>query len=193
MKIAEKLRKMAEFDPLRRAILTDAADALASAAADVERLERENAELREALTELKPAEVLVEGSYFPVGDLPKVLGNFMRSSAEYSREVKDWMLKSAEMKAERDAALAQIEQVRALATPEPSSPDLASRMANGDLFPRIVLASDVLAILSTSPAEALNAVKAAAWDEGLDAGRDRWMDSREFGDKPVNPYRTEAN
>lgn len=35
--------------------------------------------------------------------------------------------------------------------------------------------------------------RAAAWEEGLDAGADRWMDSREFGDKPVNPYETEAN
>lgn len=29
-----------------------------------------------------------------------------------------------------------------------------------------------------------------AWGEGLDAGQDRWMDSREFGDPPVNPYET---
>lgn len=35
-------------------------------------------------------------------------------------------------------------------------------------------------------------VKADAWDEGLDEGRDRWMDSREFGDPPVNPYRQEG-
>lgn len=32
-------------------------------------------------------------------------------------------------------------------------------------------------------------IKAEAWEEGLDAGRDRWMDAREFGEKPVNPYR----
>jgi flavin-dependent dehydrogenase len=32
--------------------------------------------------------------------------------------------------------------------------------------------------------------KAEAWDEGLTAGADRWMDSREFGDPPVNPYRS---
>lgn len=36
---------------------------------------------------------------------------------------------------------------------------------------------------------ALAGVRAEAWDEGLDAGRDRWMDNREFGNKPVNPYR----
>ena len=35
--------------------------------------------------------------------------------------------------------------------------------------------------------------QAEAWDEGLDAGRDRWMDAREFGDPPVNPYRNGAD
>jgi len=35
-------------------------------------------------------------------------------------------------------------------------------------------------------------VRAEAWDEGLSAGADRWMDSREFGDPPVNPYRIEG-
>lgn len=34
-------------------------------------------------------------------------------------------------------------------------------------------------------------IKADAWEEGLGAGCDRWMDSREFGDPPVNPYRQE--
>lgn len=34
--------------------------------------------------------------------------------------------------------------------------------------------------------------QAEAWDEGLDAGQDRWMDSREFGDAPVNPYRAKG-
>lgn len=37
----------------------------------------------------------------------------------------------------------------------------------------------------------LLAARADAWDEGLDAGRDRWMDAREFGGPPVNPYRSE--
>lgn len=31
---------------------------------------------------------------------------------------------------------------------------------------------------------------AEAWEKGLSAGCDRWCDSREFGDPPVNPYRT---
>lgn len=30
---------------------------------------------------------------------------------------------------------------------------------------------------------------AQAWDDGLEAGRDRWCDAREFGEPPVNPYR----
>lgn len=33
------------------------------------------------------------------------------------------------------------------------------------------------------------AIRAEAWDEGLDAGRARWADFREFGESPVNPYR----
>lgn len=36
-------------------------------------------------------------------------------------------------------------------------------------------------------------VKADAWLEGLGAGADRWMDHREFGDPPVNPYRIEGD
>lgn len=41
--------------------------------------------------------------------------------------------------------------------------------------------------IAASRSEAL----ADAWDEGLSAGQDRWSDSREFGDPPVNPYREE--
>lgn len=44
-------------------------------------------------------------------------------------------------------------------------------------------------------AQAVEITRAAlekAWDEGLDAGRDRWMDAREFGDAPVNPYAKEG-
>ena len=37
------------------------------------------------------------------------------------------------------------------------------------------------------------AAKAEGWDEGLGSGRDRWLDSREFGSVPVNPYRTKNN
>lgn len=43
---------------------------------------------------------------------------------------------------------------------------------------------------STEPMNAqLRERMADAWDEGLSAGCDRWCDSREFGDPPVNPYR----
>lgn len=31
---------------------------------------------------------------------------------------------------------------------------------------------------------------ADAWEAGLDAGAARWMDEREFGDEPVNPWRS---
>lgn len=42
-------------------------------------------------------------------------------------------------------------------------------------------------------AAVVTAAKAEGWDEGLGSGRDRWLDSREFGSVPVNPYRTENN
>lgn len=47
-------------------------------------------------------------------------------------------------------------------------------------------ADAVLALLDRA---ATRDVEAEAWDEGLMAGQDRWMDAREFGDPPVNPYR----
>lgn len=48
------------------------------------------AQLRAALGDASgPAEVLVEGSQFPVADLPRILGNFMRSSADYARQAKE--------------------------------------------------------------------------------------------------------
>lgn len=48
----------------------------------------------------------------------------------------------------------------------------------------------MLRALKAVPSGVLAERDAEKWDEGLDAGRDRWMDSREFGDPPVNPYRT---
>ena len=39
----------------------------------------------------------------------------------------------------------------------------------------------------------LKAKIADAWDEGLSAGCDRWADSREFGDPPINPYRSASS
>lgn len=82
----------------------DAAEMLEAAKAECARLERENADLKTTLTELQPAEVLVEGSYFTHSDLPKALGNFMRASAEWAREAKSaW--------AERDRLAGVIERV----------------------------------------------------------------------------------
>lgn len=35
-------------------------------------------------------------------------------------------------------------------------------------------------------------IRSEAWAEGLSAGADRWMDAREFGEPPVNPYVKDA-
>lgn len=53
-----------------------------------ERLKVERDELRSALTEVAPAEIEVEGSFFAWHELPKVLGNHMRSLDESQREAK---------------------------------------------------------------------------------------------------------
>lgn len=57
-------------------------------ATTLEAADRELAEATQMMVELQPDPVLVEGSWFPVKDLPKILGNYMRSSAEYAREAK---------------------------------------------------------------------------------------------------------
>lgn len=41
------------------------------------------------LVELKPADVLIEDSWFAVADLPTILGNFMRSSDQFARDAKE--------------------------------------------------------------------------------------------------------
>lgn len=48
-------------------------------------------------------EVLVEGSWFKRADLPEVLGNFMRSSAEHAREAKDLLVTLTELRPVREA------------------------------------------------------------------------------------------
>lgn len=45
-------------------------------------------------------EVLVEGSWFKVEDLPDILGNFMRASVEYGREAKRYAMEIGRLKAE---------------------------------------------------------------------------------------------
>ena len=70
----------------------------------------EVADLHAALTELAPAdEVLVEGSYFPRADLPRVLGNFMRASADYAREAKEGHRRAEAAEAETAALRARIQ------------------------------------------------------------------------------------
>lgn len=46
-------------------------------------------ECEQSMVELKPDPVLVEGSWFPVDELPEILGNYMRVSDEMGRQVKD--------------------------------------------------------------------------------------------------------
>ncbi|WP_280448424.1 hypothetical protein [Nocardia brasiliensis] len=67
-------------------------------------------------------EALVEGSWFHPDDLPKILGNFMRSSAEHAREAKDAHLQLAEARAriaelerERDEASWSLAETREMA------------------------------------------------------------------------------
>ena len=71
-------------------------------------LRRRIAELEATLVELQPAEVLVEGSFFRVEDLPTILGNFMRSSAQYARDAKSQYLRSEEIRADRDRLAAMV-------------------------------------------------------------------------------------
>ena len=47
--------------------------------------------------------MLVEGSWFKRTDLPEVLGNFMRSSAEHAREAKDLLVALTELRPVREA------------------------------------------------------------------------------------------
>lgn len=80
---------------------------LAKAEAERDRLAARAEAAEAALVELKPADVLVEGTWFPVGDLPTVLGNFMRSSSEHARQAKALAI-------ERDRLAATVERVRSL-------------------------------------------------------------------------------
>lgn len=51
---------------------------------------------------------------------------------------------------------------------------------------------DGICLTFSAATEVIRAALEQAWDEGLEAGRDRWMDAREFGDAPVNPYAKEG-
>ena len=99
-----------------------------------------------------------------------------RAEHRYKSAIANYKLVAETFEAERDAALAVIEQLKA---------------TGGD--PVDVIWQKWQAIFATAPADVLaehdRVIAEKAWEEGLDAGRDRWMDSREFGDKPVNPHR----
>jgi len=63
--------------------LADALEAVTATLADAE----------QSACELQPDPVLVEDSWIPVAEWPKILGNFMRSSAEYANKWKEAELK----------------------------------------------------------------------------------------------------
>lgn len=63
-----------------------------------ERLKAERDELQAALTEVAPAEIEVEGSFFAWHELPKVLGNYMRSLDESQREAKRYATEVAKLR-----------------------------------------------------------------------------------------------
>jgi hypothetical protein len=83
------------------------------------------AEAERTLTELAPAEVCVEGSWFKPADLPAVLGNYMRSLTESQRREKEGRIRTEAA----EAKLARVEVAldngdalairAALADPEP--------------------------------------------------------------------------
>ena len=97
----------------------------------------------------------------------------------------------AELRAERDGLL----QLREVAHWECDCvPDLGPTHCHacGDAAGHPVEWADSTHGPSTEVAE-LKAKIADAWDEGLSAGCDRWADSREFGDPPINPYRSASS
>lgn len=88
--------------------LTHMREARDNARAEVERLTARLDDVEEALVELQPDPVLVEGSWIPFRDLATVCGNFMRSSAEHARAAKAAHVRVAELEA-------AVERVRATA------------------------------------------------------------------------------
>lgn len=60
-------------------------------------LARRAEEAERTLAELRPDPVLVEGSWFPVDELPTVLGSYIRATAEAQREAKAYLLRAEEV------------------------------------------------------------------------------------------------
>jgi len=79
-----------EFDRLFEAVVVRrVADAKAEALKRIAETDAKLADAERTLVELMPDAVLVEGSWIPVAEWPKILGNFMRSTADYARQWKD--------------------------------------------------------------------------------------------------------
>lgn len=116
-------------------------------------------------------------------------GNLQRAREELAAELnRQHEEEVSAFRAERDAALAVIAQVRGrVKTPivaeldEDGDPLLSESYVEGANGQR----SDIRRILATSPPDALDAVKAAAWDEGYTVG------NAHNGRRDANPYRKE--
>ena len=148
------------------------------------RLERENAELLTAITELRPDPVLVEGSFIPVADWPVILGNFMRGSAENARQAKAAHIQMIDFKAERDGLLATVETVREIASKRVRDPQLGFGGPPDDMpleddyvnFGEFYVAEEIRAALATSPTQSLAAHDAEVAATALEDAAD-WIES----------------
>ena len=105
----------------------------------------------------------------------------IRDNSRIRVEVRELAACIAQAEAERDAALAVIEQARDLA-------ESTSQGEHGDYGEPVVFASDLLDRLTTSPPDALDAVKADAFDEGA-LRVIQWNKSFPLLAPTDNPYR----
>jgi hypothetical protein len=111
-------------------------------------VDRELAEANQTLIELRPDPVLVEGSWFPVNDLPQILGNFMRSTEERGRELKAMHQKLSEH-------AATIEAVKRAYTVPGSHPEYHFREQERLSRSWPTLAKAIARLLSTPTTEAV--------------------------------------
>jgi len=157
--------------------VNDAAEMLEVAKIECGRLEREVADLtkqRDAsravnaeFLAVKPAEVLVEGSYFRADEFPAILGNYMRLSVANSSAMKAGYLHTERMRGQRDAAYATIAAVQAVVDDE-AIPD----EVHGDSW---VMVDDLAPILAKSTADTLAEHDREVAATALDKARDRMM------------------
>jgi hypothetical protein len=166
----------------------DAEEMLVVAKAEVARLERELDALATECTShrvqhrewTEQARAEVARLEAENAELREMLGNYTR---EYPLECN----KRVKAEAERDALAASLAAVREARSGHPECDVHPEGDPVSCGWKRAVL--DIDAALSAVPSEVLRSRDEKTWDEGLDAGRDRWMDAREFGDPPVNPHR----